>query len=125
MGMIRIATVAAISLLCVLGRVAAGEMQPPRITRAAVDWESAAQKLGEVAPLRAVHASTATDAGIRGSEIDRLNTAAAERLPEIATSPVPVLLPFDVETWLRDRATGQLPAVKADPSLLPTDKYFA
>ena len=121
--MIRIATVAAISLLCVLGRVAAGEMQPPRITRAAVDWESAAQKLGEVAPLRAVHAST--DTRLRGSEIDRLNAAAAERLPDIATSPVPVLLPFDVEAYLRDRAAGQLPGPTVDPSAVATDKYFA
>src|SRR4029077_9680469 len=123
MGMIRIASVAAISLLCVLGRVAAGEMQAPRIVRAEVDWESAAQKLGEIAPLRAVHAST--DAGIRGSDIDRLNAAAAERLPDIATSPVPVLLPFDVEAYLRDRAAGHLPGPEADPSLGPTDKYFA
>jgi hypothetical protein len=123
MGMIRIATVAAISFLCVLGRVAASEMQAPRITRAEVDWESAAQKLGEVAPLRAVHASA--DARIRGSEIDRLNVAAADLLPDIAASPVPVLLPFDVEAYLRDRAAGQLPGPKADPSLVPTDKYFA
>src|SRR5262245_54859454 len=102
MGMIRIATVAAISLFCVLDRVAAGDMQAPRITRAEVDWESAAQKLGEIAPLRAVHASA--DAGTRGSDIDRLNAATAERLPDIAASPVPVLLPFDVETYLRNHA---------------------
>ena len=120
--MIRIASVAAISLLCVLGRVVASEMQAPRITRAEVDWDSAAQKLGEVAPLRAVHASA--DARIHGSEIDRLNAAAADLLPDIAASPVPVLLPFDVAGFLRDRAAGQ-PAPKADPSLVPTDRYFA
>jgi murein DD-endopeptidase MepM/ murein hydrolase activator NlpD len=123
MGMIRIATVAAISLLCFLGPVAAGEMQPPRITRAAVDWDSAAQTLGEIAPLRAVHASA--DAPLRSSEINRLNAAAAELLPDIAASPVPVLLPFDLDTYLRDRAAGQLPGLKADPSRVPTDKYFA
>jgi len=122
--MIRIASVAAISLLCLIGRVAAGEMQAPRITRAEVDWASAAQKLGEIAPLRAVHAST--QAGIGGSEIERLNAAAAERLPGIAASPVPVLLPFDVESFLRDRAAA-LPAggPEADPSLVPADRYFA
>jgi murein DD-endopeptidase MepM/ murein hydrolase activator NlpD len=122
MGMIRIA-VAAISLLCVLGRVAAGEMQAPRITRAEVDWESAAQKLGEIAPLRAVHASA--DAGLGGREIDRLNAAAAERLPGIASSPVPVLLPFDVESWLRDRAANVPAGPEADPPVDPPDKYFA
>jgi murein DD-endopeptidase MepM/ murein hydrolase activator NlpD len=122
--MIRIASVAAISLLCLAIRVAAGEMQAPRITRAEVDWTSAAQKLGEIAPLRAVHAST--QAGIGGSEIERLNAAAAERLPGIASSPVPVLLPFDTEAWLRDRAATLAAAgPAADPSLDPTDRYFA
>src|SRR5690349_3423020 len=105
MGMIRIAVVA-ISLLCVLGRVAAAEWQAPRITRAEVDWDRAAQQLGEIAPLRAVHASAA---GVAGREIDRLNAAIAERLPGVATSPVPVLLPFDVEAYLRDR-TAAAPA---------------
>ena len=120
--MIRIASVAAISLLCVLGRADAAEMQAPRITRAEVDWESAAQKLGEISALRAVHASAAV---VRGSDIDRLNAAAAERLPDIAASPVPVLLPFDAEAYLRDRTAGQLPGPEADPSLLAADKYFA
>ena len=121
MGMIRIATVAAISLVCVLGRVTGAEWQAPRITRAEVDWESAAQKLGEVAPLRAVHASA--DAGVGGREIDRLNAAVVERLPGIASSPVPVLLPFDVDAWLRDR-TAHAPA-DADAPPDPADKYFA
>src|SRR5690242_15011123 len=103
MGMIRIA-VAAISLLCVLGRVAAAEWQAPRITRAEVDWDRAAQQLGQIAPLRAVHASAA--AGVASREIDRLNAAIADRLPGVATSPVPVLLPFDVEAYLRDRTAA-------------------
>ena len=48
--MIRVAPVVAITLLLALsGRVVAGEMQPPRITRADVDWDSAAQKLGDLA----------------------------------------------------------------------------
>jgi murein DD-endopeptidase MepM/ murein hydrolase activator NlpD len=120
MGMIRIA-VAAISLLCVLGRVAAAEWPAPRIMRAEVDWERAVQKLGEVAPLRAVHASAA--AGVGGREIDRLNAAVADRLPGIASSPVPVLLPFDVDAYLRDR-TANVPA-EGDPPPDPADKYFA
>jgi murein DD-endopeptidase MepM/ murein hydrolase activator NlpD len=98
-------------------------MQASRITRADVDWESAAQKLCEIAPLRAIHSST--DAGMRGRDIDRLNAAVAERLPDIAKSPVPVLLPFDVESYLRDRTSGQLPTgPEADPSIDPSDKYF-
>ena len=56
-----------------------------------------------------MHASA--EAGFGGREIDRLNAAAAERLPGIASSPVPVLLPFDVDAWLRDRTAN----VPADP----------
>jgi Peptidase family M23 len=124
MDMIRVAIVAAISILFLIGRVAAGEMQAPRITRADVDWESATQELGEVAPLRAVHASAV--AGVQSAEVDRLNVAVAERLPGIESSPVPVLLPFDVESFLRDRAAAHLTAgPQADPSLDPSDKYFA
>ena len=122
--MIRVASVAAIFTLCVLGRVAAGEMQAPRITRAAVDWEGAAAKLGEIAPLRAVNASA--DAGVPSAEVDRLNGATAERLPGIERSPVPVLLPFDVESYLRDRTAAHAPSgPEADPSVDPTDAYFA
>jgi murein DD-endopeptidase MepM/ murein hydrolase activator NlpD len=123
MGMIRIATVAAISLVCALGRAGAADWQAPRITRAEVDWDGAAQQLGEIAPLRAVHASA--EAGIGGRAIDRLNAAVAERLPGIASSPVPVLLPFDVEAWLRDRAAGVPADPEADPASAPADKYFA
>jgi murein DD-endopeptidase MepM/ murein hydrolase activator NlpD len=123
MGMIRIASVAAISFVCVLGRVAAAEWQAPRITRAEVDWGAAAQQLGEIAPLRAVHASAAP--GVGGREIDRLNAAVVERLPGIAASPVPVLLPFDVDAYLRDR-TANGPAIPdADPPSDPAAKYFA
>jgi hypothetical protein len=124
-GMMRVAPVVAITLLvCVSGRVAAGEMQPPRITRAAVDWESAAQKLGEVPGLRAMHASA--DAGGLSREVDRLNAATAARLPGIDQSPVPVLLPFDLDAYFHDRVADQ-PAdgPAADPSLDPADTYFA
>jgi murein DD-endopeptidase MepM/ murein hydrolase activator NlpD len=122
--MIRVASFAAISFFCLIGRVAAGDMQAPRITRADVDWESAAQKLGEIAPLRAVQASAV--AGVQSAEVDRLNAAVAERLPGIESSPVPVLLPFDVESYLRDRAGANLTAgPQADPLLDPADKYFA
>ncbi len=120
--MIRIASVAAMALVCV-ARVAAGEMQAPHITRAAVDWDSATQTLGEIAPLRAVHASAEDGVGIGvGRAIDRLNAAAVEPLPGIASSPVPVLLPFDVESFLRDRA-ATMPDDMASPA--PPDKYFA
>ncbi len=120
--MIRIA-VAAISVVCVLGRIAAADWQAPRITRADVDWDGAAQQLSEVAPLRAVHASA--EAGVGGRAVDRLNAAVAERLPGIASSPVPVLLPFDVDAYLRDRTANVPDGPEADPALAAAEMYFA
>jgi Peptidase family M23 len=123
-GMLRVASVVAISCLCVLARVGAAEMQAPRITRAEVDWDGAAAKLGEITPLQAVHASA--EAVVPSSEVGRLNAAVAERLPGIERSPVPVLLPFDVDAFLRDRAAGNLrTGPESDPSGDPDAPYFA
>ena len=112
-----VATVAAVSLLCVIGRVTAGEMQPPRITRVTVDWAAATEQLGPVVASRAIHASAA--APVHGSALDELNTAVAARLPGVAQSPVPVLLPFDVDGYLRDRTQGG-PAPLAQNSAPPS-----
>jgi hypothetical protein len=98
----RVASVAAISILCAVARVTAGEMAPPRITRVDVDWASATAQLGTLAVARAIGATT--EAPAPGSMLDELNAAVAARLPGIAQSPVPVLLPFDVDAFLGDRA---------------------
>jgi hypothetical protein len=90
----RVASVAAISILCAVARATAGEMAPPRITRVDVDWASATAQLGTIAVARAIGA---TEAPAAGSTLDQLNAAVAARLPGIAQSPVPVLLPFDVD----------------------------
>jgi peptidase M23-like protein len=108
--MLRIASIAAIWLVFVLDQAAAGDMQAPRIARAEVDWQSAAAALGAIVPLQALHASA--DAPAPSSDISRLNAATAAVLPGIARSTVPVLLPFDLESYLRDRAAG---AANADP----------
>src|ERR1700735_645967 len=104
-GMLRcVAWVAAISFVCTLGPAAAGEMQPPRVTRVAVDWASATGDLGAVAAALAIRASIEETA--HGSALDELNAAMAARLPGAAQSPVPVLLPFDVDGYLYDRTQG-------------------
>ncbi|HLH91575.1 MAG TPA: M23 family metallopeptidase [Xanthobacteraceae bacterium] len=126
-----VATVAAVSLLCAMGRVTAGEMQPPHITRVAVDWAAATEQLGPVVVARAVHASTAAPA--HATALDELNAAVAARLPGVARSPVPVLLPFDVDGYLRDRSQGgpaqnvaqNVAQIGAPPSPTPPPRSIA
>ena len=100
--MLRVASIAASLIVC-LGAATAGEMQPPRLTRAAVDWEGAAAALADIPSLHAVQASADTAAPTPGSAITRLTAASAARLPAVAKSGVPMLLPFDVAALLRDR----------------------
>jgi hypothetical protein len=99
----RVASVAAISALCVAAAANAGEMQPPRITRADVDWASAAQAIGAVVASRSVAAAETPSID---AAMARINDATATRLPGIAQSPIPVLLPFDIDAFLRDHPQG-------------------
>jgi hypothetical protein len=75
----------------------AEEMRPPRLTHIHPDWNAAA------ADFNAYQATPSTTAG---DAIARLNRATAEVLPDIGKSPVPVLLPLDTATFLKDRAAG-------------------
>jgi len=96
----RVAAVAAGAVLCAAASADAGDMQPPRITRAAVDWASAAQAVGAVVASRAREAAMPrVDAAMA-----RLTAATAPLLPGLAQSPIPVLLPFDIDGFMRDPA---------------------
>jgi murein DD-endopeptidase MepM/ murein hydrolase activator NlpD len=112
--MLRVAPIAAIGIYLLFAPAGAGEMQPPRVARAAVDWDAAAASLAAIGPLQAVHASAdiaepgQESGSAPSSAIARLNAASGERLPGIAASPVPVLLPLAIEPYLRDRAAGTL-----------------
>ena len=105
----RVAIIAASLIFCLAGHAAAGEMQPPRLTRAVVDWDAAAATLADIPSLQSVEASAVTAAPAPASAIIRLTAASAERLPAIVRSGVPVLLPFDVAALLRDRAAATPP----------------
>src|SRR5262249_62234794 len=102
-GMIRLALIVGV-FFCLSAPAAAGAIGAPRITRAVVDWRDAAAGLGALASLQAVQASAGAPAS--SSDFSRLNAATAERLPGIDRSSVPVLLPFDVEAFLRDHNAG-------------------
>jgi hypothetical protein len=65
-------------------------MKSPRVSTYAADWNTARAALAAAAP--------SPDA------LAQLNTASERLLPKIATSPVPVLLPFDAAALLRDQA---------------------
>jgi hypothetical protein len=112
----RVASVAAISVLCVAGLAEAGEMQPPRIARADVDWAGAAQAVGAVVASRATDAAATPNVA---TAMARLNAATAARLPGLAQSPIPVLLPFDIDAYMRDR-TATPPQV--GPARLAQDR---
>ena len=83
-------------------------MKPPRLTYAEVDWRAAAatlddDSLGSTQPMRARNAARVTYPALA-----RLNNIMSAYFPALATSPVPVLLPFDVTARLRDQAGGTL-----------------
>src|SRR6185312_13593680 len=101
----RVASVAAISVLCVAGLAEAGEMAPPRITRADVDWAGAAQAVGAVVASRALDAAETPSIA---TAMARINAITAARLPGLAQSPIPVLLPFDIDAYMRDRSPSQV-----------------
>jgi hypothetical protein len=75
-------------------------MKSPQLTAADVDWNAVRTSLADLDPLKEQDGAGAPDA------LTRLNAASAKILPDIAASPVPVLLPFDTAGLLRDAAQG-------------------
>jgi len=95
--------VGAALLLC--SAAMADEFEAPRVTLSHVNWAAAAASL--------------TDHGIDPPAVEfaRLNAATDKRFPGIAKSPVPVLLPIDIDAFRADLAAGK-------PEALSADKYF-
>jgi hypothetical protein len=87
----------------------AGEMKPPRLSHIKADWTAVATDLAAIEPQGAAPALAAKPAaaptGI-AAPIAELNRMTADLFPAIATSAVPVLLPFDTAAYLKDRAAG-------------------
>jgi hypothetical protein len=78
-------------------------MQSPRIAFADVDWPAARIAL---TGLTQTTADTGEASAASTDIIPRLNATMEKVFPNVASSPVPVLLPFDTATYLRDAAQG-------------------
>jgi hypothetical protein len=100
---------AGLALATAVLAAAAQEMKSPRISPTHVDWDAVAVELAAI---------TAPDSDAAGPDapgppainpamatelVASLNRATGERFAGIATSPVPVLLPFDTAAFLSDR----------------------
>jgi hypothetical protein len=111
--MLREFGIAGLALAAGIATACAQDMKSPRISAIQVDWNAVATELG------AIDASKPTTASELMAD---LNRATGERFANIAASPVPVLLPFDTATFLRDRA-----AVVTEPAAVaagPTANYL-
>src|SRR3954468_23138471 len=86
-----------VALACASG--AAQEVRPPRLAFARVDWAAALATLNEGAtPLPAVLGKRGRQGSRRTPPpLWRLNNVMSQHFAGLAQSPVPVLLPFDVD----------------------------
>src|SRR5580704_2752465 len=105
-GLVAAATLAA----GLMAAASAQEMKPPHLTHINPDWNAVAADLGAIGPQAAAPSQTQSSApgapSIGTQPIADLNKATADLFPNIAASPVPVLLPFDTAAFLSDRAAG-------------------
>jgi murein DD-endopeptidase MepM/ murein hydrolase activator NlpD len=81
-------------VLLIASAAPAEEMKSPHISVARVDWDAAAANLAD------------QPSGAPAEAFAKLNTASGKRFPDIAASPVPVLLPFDVDGLAKDLAAN-------------------
>jgi hypothetical protein len=94
--MLRVCSLAALMTFCVAA-AAAQDMRKPRIVSTPVDWSEVTAQLKN---------NTEPSSG----SIGQLNQTTGKLFPNIAASPVPVLLPFNSAQLLRDGALDPTPA---------------
>jgi hypothetical protein len=93
---------------------AEAEMKSPSVSFAEADWDSVRATLRGLDQLNSGGNAAAAPAAAPDL-LARLDAATEKIFPKIAETPVPVLLPFDTVSYLRDAAGGDV----TDP-----DKYF-
>ena len=94
--------IAGLALAAGVIAAAAQDMKSPRIAPTHVDWDAVAVELDALDVPKPV---------VVPEVMAKLNRATSERFANIAASPVPVLLPFDMAAFVRDRA-----AAASDPA---------
>ena len=99
--------IAGLALAAGIAAAPAQEMKSPRISPVHVEWDAVAAEL---------RATDAVEPIAAPELMAHLNRATGERFANIAASPVPVLLPFDIAAFLRDRA-----AVATKPAAAETE----
>ena len=89
---------------------AAQDVQLPHLSFAPIDWPAAIATLASVdAPPASPMSSKSRSGGANRAVpavLTRLNGVMSQQFAGVATSPVPVLVPFDVDALLRDQAAG-------------------
>ena len=99
---------AGLALAAGIAVAAAQDMKAPRIAHFAADWNSVTAELRASEAFRpAPDDGDGAPVAAPDDPLGDLNRAVAERIPNIAASVVPVLLPFDTAAFLRDRAEGK------------------
>ena len=87
-------------------------MTPPRLSSAKIDWHAALHAVASHEVLRPAALAAKPRSARAGLKqklpkvLAQLNALVGPRFPEIAKSPVPVLLPFDTGAFLNDHALG-------------------
>lgn len=101
-------------LLLGCGIAHAQDIKTPKISVLPVDWETA------LVALNRVEAAGKLPADSGSNVLVRLNRTTAADFPNIAASPVPVLLPFSLDAYLRHKAGEKADYLSGFPSL----KFF-
>ena len=97
---------AGLALTLVSAVSAARDVQTPQLSFASVDWPAAIATLpiAEPPPVAPMSAKSRLGANrTTAPALARINSIMSQQFAGIATSPVPVLVPFDVSALLRDR----------------------
>jgi hypothetical protein len=104
--------IAGLALAAGVFAAAAQDMKSPRIAPTPVDWDAVTVELGALDPRERI---------VLPERMAEVSRATGERFANIAASPVPVLLPFDTASFLRDRAIGSDGVAVTSP---PADNYL-
>jgi len=112
--------ISGLALALISAASAAQGVATPRLSFASVDWAAAIATLAAVdapptAPLSAKSRLSNPNRAVAPA-LSRINSVMAQDFAGLATSPVPVLVPFDIAARLRDQAAGAEP----DP-----ERYFS